>query len=125
LYAVIVFSIVVEIALVDGERSWSRCMQVDKGRILQETLTRLSRLGEGEGLLLQPYKKDRSIYVVRRKNMVQVFEQGFVRKEFMVETGKVKKLLKTLCKKEFPRSNKVWLNVCTAEEVSHFAEKWG
>lgn len=98
-------------------------MQVDKGRILQETLARLSRLEEGEGLLLQPYKKDRSVYVIRRKNMYQVLERGFARKEFAVETRKIKKLLKTLCKKEFPRSNKVWLNFCTAEDVVSFVDE--
>jgi len=120
----ILFCTVVEIALsVGGERIWSRFMQVDKGRVLQETLARLSRLGEGEGLLLQPYKKDRSVYVIRRKSMYQVLERGFAKKEFAVEKGKVKKLLKTLCKKEFHRSNKVWLNFCTAEEVDSFTEK--
>ena len=98
-------------------------MQIDRGRVLQESLARLSRLEEGEGLLLQPYKKDRSLCVIRRNNMYQVLERGFARKEFVVEIKKIRKLLKTLCKKEFPRSNKLWLNVCTVEEVDFFAGK--
>jgi hypothetical protein len=121
--AMILFCTVVEIALLGGAHG-ADFMQVDNGRVLQETLARLSRLGEGEGLLLQPYKKDRSVYVIRRKDMYQVLERGFAQKEFAVATGKIKKILKTLCKKEFPRSNKVWLNFCTAEEVDSFAEKW-
>ncbi len=32
-------------------------MQIDKGRIVQEIVARLSKLKDGEGLLLQPYKK--------------------------------------------------------------------
>ncbi len=92
-------------------------MQVDKGRLLQETLTRLSKLREGEGILLQPYKKDRSVCVIRRENMYMVVERGFARKEFVVETKKIRKLLKTLCKKEFPRSNKIWLNSLEPEEA--------
>jgi hypothetical protein len=99
-------------------------MLVDKGRVLQETLARLVRLEEGEGLLLQPYKKDRSVYVIRRPNMYQLLEQGFARKEFTAETKKIRKLLKTLCKKEFPRSNKIWRIFCTGEEVDSFIEKW-
>ena len=98
-------------------------MQIDRGRVLQESLARLSRLEEGEGLLLQPYKKDRSLCVIRRNNMYQVLERGFARKEFVVEIKKISKLLKTLCKKEFPRSNKLWLNICTVEEVDFFAGK--
>lgn len=93
-------------------------MQVDKGRLIQETVARLSKLGEGEGLLLQPYKKDRSIYVVRRKNEYLVVERGFARKEFIVDMKKIKKLLKTLCRKEFPRSNKVWLNYVAQEDAA-------
>ncbi len=95
-------------------------MQVDKGRLLQETLARLSKLREGEGLLLQPYKKDRAVCVIRRENMYRVVERGFARKEFVVESKKIRKLLKTLFKKEFPRSNKIWLNVIAPEEADKF-----
>lgn len=98
-------------------------MQIDRGRVLQESVARLSRLEEGEGLVLQPYKKDRSLCVIRRKDMYQVLERGFARKEFVVEIQKIRKLLKTLCKKEFPRSNRLWLNIYTVEEVIRFVEK--
>lgn len=96
-------------------------MQIDKGRVLHATLARLSRLKEGEGLLLQPYKKDRAVCVIRRRETFQVLERGFSRQEFFVETEKIRKLLKGLCKKEFPRSNTVWLNLLGPEEADVFA----
>ncbi|HID70830.1 MAG TPA: hypothetical protein EYP35_10350 [Desulfobacterales bacterium] len=95
-------------------------MQIDKGRLIQEAVARLSKLGEGEGLLLQPYKKDRSVYVIRRENTYLVVERGFARKEFIVDTKKIKKLLKTLCRKEFPRSNRIWLNYVSQENAVKF-----
>ncbi len=98
-------------------------MQIDKGRIVQEIVARLSKLKDGEGLLLQPYKKDRSVYVIRRGSCCRVLERGFVRKECVLEMNKVRKLLKTVCKREFPRSNKIWLKLCAAEEVESLLEK--
>lgn len=96
-------------------------MQVDKGRLLHATLERLSRLKEGEGVLLQPYKKDRSVCVIRRQETFQVLERGFSREEFFVEPEKIRKLLKGLCRKEFPRSHKVWLELLGPEEAAVFA----
>jgi len=95
-------------------------VQFPKGRILRETLARLPRLREGEAVLLQPYKKDRSVCIVLRKDMYQVLERGFDVREFEVDTGKIKKVLKSLCRKEFPRSNKIWLKLCSTEEVNIF-----
>ncbi len=92
-------------------------MQVDSGRIIQETLARLSKLNDGEGLLLQPYKKDRSVLVIQSAYTCWVIERGFVRKEYEVEMKKIRKLLKKVFKNEFQRSNKVWLKQCSTEEV--------
>ncbi len=95
-------------------------MQVDKGRLIQETVARLSKLAEGEGLLLQPFKKDRSVYVLQRGNTYFVVERGFARKEFIVDKKKIKKLLKTLYRKEFPRSNRIWLNYLSQKDATEF-----
>lgn len=100
-------------------------MLLVKGRVVQETLARLSEIAEGEGLLLRPYKKDRSVYVIRRnKGAIQVCERGFANNDFRVPEGKVKKILKTLCKREFPRSNKVWLTPCSAAEIVACVKAW-
>ena len=99
-------------------------MQVDNGRLLHEVLARLSRLEEGGGLLLQPFKKDRAIFVILRDGMYQVLERGFARKDFVVDSKKIKKLLKRLCRKEFPRSNKVWLTRHPLEAIKILTEKY-
>ncbi len=96
-------------------------MQIDKGRLLHTVLARLSQLKDGEGVLLQPYKKDRAVCLIRRGETFQVLERGFSRKEFVVEREKIKKLLKTLCRKEFPRSNKIWLNLLGKEDTDAFS----
>ncbi len=93
-------------------------MQLDKGRILHETLKRLVKLTAGDGLLLQPFKKDRSVcFVLLRKN-VRILEKGFLVKDYVVEQKKIKKELKVLCRREFPRSNKVWLKQISSEEIA-------
>jgi len=49
--------------------------------------------------------------------MHQVFERGFDIEGGTVETGKIRNVLKRLCRRVFPRSNKIWLKFCQAEEV--------
>ncbi len=98
-------------------------MQFSKGRILQETLARLPGLREGEAVLLQPFKKDRSVCIILRDNMYQVLERGFDVREFEVEARKIRKVLKNLCRKEFPRSNKIWLKLLGVDEVDTFTGK--
>jgi hypothetical protein len=80
-------------------------------------------LKEGEAVLLQPYKKDRSVCIILRENMYQVLERGFEVREFEVEAGKIRKVLKNLCRKEFPRSNKMWLKLFSSDDVDIFTGK--
>lgn len=95
------------------------------GRVIQETVTRMKTVADGEGLLLQPHKKDRSVYVIRRGASFGVFEKGFSIQHFTVDAGKLKKLLKTICRREFPRSNKVWVSKITAREGVEILQKGG
>lgn len=96
-------------------------MQVDKGRLLHETLLRLHKLKSGEAVLLQPYKKDRVVCIVLSGEQFHIIEQGFEQNEFTVNGNRLRKLLKTLCKREFPRSKKLWLTILTREEAAGFA----
>ena len=98
-------------------------MQVDKGRILHETLARLAKLASGEGLLLQPFKKDRSVCLVPQYGAVRIVEKGFAEKDYAVEEKKLKKELKILCRREFPRSKKVWVKRLTCEEIAALLKK--
>lgn len=94
-------------------------MQIDKGRILHETLRFLTKLEAGEGIVLQPYKKDRSLYLVPDGVTIRIIERGFVRNDYVVEASKLKKALKVVVRREFPRSNKVWLLRLPCEDVAH------
>ncbi len=95
-------------------------MQVDKARILHESLARLAKLVHGEGLLLQPFKKDRAICLVALDGAVRILERGFVENDYVVDAKKIRKELKVLCRREFPRSNKVWLKRLSPEEVLEY-----
>jgi hypothetical protein len=85
-------------------------MQVETGRLLHTVLGCLQQLEAGKSVLLQPYKKDRSVLVSRFEEGYRVLEDGFVKKEYQVGEEKIRKLLKKLIRKEFPRSNRVWLS---------------
>jgi hypothetical protein len=64
------------------------------------------------------------VYVVRCDGQFEVLENGFSRQRFTVGELKLKKLLKTICKREFPRSNKVWMSKLTSEESATVIQKW-
>lgn len=87
-------------------------MRRDKGGLLHETLVRLVQLEEDDTVLLQSFKKDRAILVTLQEGMYQVLERGFVRKDFVVEIKKIRKLLKSVCRRAFPNSRKLWLTLC-------------
>ncbi len=81
---------------------------VDISNVIPVVLKKVVQLDEGQSLVLQTYKRDRSLTVVRLADQrILVREDGFSKEEFEVDIAKLKKLLKTLVKKEFPRSNKV------------------
>jgi hypothetical protein len=81
---------------------------LDKATAVQEVLRRLQKMDSGETLELLTWKKDRSLLLVRQeRDKILVHERGFVDQEFRVDFSKIKKLLKTLIKREFPRSHKI------------------
>lgn len=99
-------------------------MLLDRGRIVEETVRRMMRLGETEGVLLQPYKKDRSVYIIRCGEDYEVLEAGFARQRVTVDFKKLRKFLKVICKREFARSNKVRINSLSAEDSSKVRKRW-
>lgn len=85
---------------------------IDKDKIIDTVIERLSKLPVGYYMDLRTYKRNRSVIVVKKSdNELLVIEKGFYRERFEVNLEKLKKLLKTLLKKEFPRSSKVRLYV--------------
>ncbi|MEN8135059.1 MAG: hypothetical protein ABFS18_05925 [Thermodesulfobacteriota bacterium] len=83
---------------------------IDKSSLIKTVLAKLHKLPVGHYLDLQTYKRDRSVIIVKQAaEALLVVEDGFYRDSFAINNAKLKGLLKTLLKKEFPRSNKVRL----------------
>lgn len=80
---------------------------------------RLKSCAVGQGLEVRTFKGDRSITVVKQnETMVWVREQGFVTADYPnIPLAKLKKLLKTLQKREFPRSNKLHTRTIDGDDV--------
>ena len=83
---------------------------IAKTAILTMVLERIKKMPVGHYLDLRTYKRNRSVIVVKKADDdFLVIEDGYGQEEFRVEPGKLRRLLKTLLKKEFPRSRKVRL----------------
>ena len=83
---------------------------IDKTKIIDTVQERLKKLPVGNYLDLRTYKRNRSVIIVKmdRDNLL-VIENGYFKERFKIKAEKLKKLLKTLLKKEFPRSRKIRL----------------
>ena len=61
---------------------------------------------------LKTYKRDRGATIVKiSEDCLRITETGFENAEFEVPVSRLKKTLKSVLKKEFPRSNKVRVTV--------------
>ena len=81
---------------------------LDKATALPALLRRLDKLPRGHALDLRTYKRNRSVLIRRvGADAFDVIEDGFQREDFRVPFSGLKKLLKTLLKREFPRSTKI------------------
>jgi len=84
---------------------------IDISNALPTVLTKLKTLSPGHYIELLTYKKDRSIKMVKiSESELLVVEKGFVTQEVSIDPKKLKKILKSLIKREFPRSNKAHLH---------------
>ncbi len=83
---------------------------IDKTRILDVVAERLGPLRVGHYLELRTYKRNRALFIVKQSEQrLLVLQRGYEQARFDVEPKKLRKLLRGLLKKEFPRSNKVRL----------------
>lgn len=81
---------------------------IDKAGAIPTVLTKLKKIPVGQGLDLRTFKRDRSVVLLRvAEDKYEVVEAGFEKKRFETNFKGLKKLLKTLIKREFPRSNKI------------------
>ena len=71
---------------------------------------KVAKLPVGHALDLRTYKRNRSVVIVKMSETELAFvEDGFEKQTFTEPANKLRKVLKTLIKREFPRSTKVRL----------------
>ena len=85
---------------------------IDKTKIIDTVCERLKKLPVGHYIDLKTYKRNRTVIIVKiDEKKLLVVEDGYFKDRFIIKSDKLKKLLKTLLKKEFPRSKKIRLYV--------------
>ncbi|MDD3312600.1 hypothetical protein [Pseudodesulfovibrio sp.] len=90
---------------------------IDKAAALPTLLARLRKMETGRGLALLTYKRDRSVTVIRLDvNRYEVRENGFAKTTKETDQVGLKGLLRTLLKREFPRSNKIRVRELSAAD---------
>jgi hypothetical protein len=83
---------------------------LDKSTAIPTIIEQLHKLPPGHAIDLRTFKRNRSVLIVKAGAGRYAFqEDGFLQETFEVPEDKLKKTLKTLFKKEFPRSNKIRL----------------
>ncbi len=77
---------------------------------LLQTLRTLKKLTPPAGVQLLSYKRNRKISITKEKEgILHVQQTGYDHKTYRIPESNLAKLLKTLFKKEFPRSRKIRL----------------
>ncbi|QJB55386.1 hypothetical protein [Pseudodesulfovibrio sp. zrk46] len=83
---------------------------IDKATAIPAIMNKLKKLPVGHAIDLRTYKRNRSVVIARvADDEFDVVEKGFHEERFLVPLSRMKKLLKSLLKKEFPRSTKMRL----------------
>jgi len=81
---------------------------IDKATALESVLRKLKKLPVGHCIDLRTYKRNRSLLILHIRELEYIiYEDGYETIEHQVAFKGMKKLLKTLFKREFPRSNKI------------------
>ncbi len=81
---------------------------IDKSVVVEALLERLDKLEVGHCLDVRTYKRNRSVVLIKTgESDYHIIEDGFCREEFTVDSRRLKRTIKELLKKEFPRSRKV------------------
>jgi hypothetical protein len=92
---------------------------IDKSKIIETVHERLKNLPTGHYLDLRTYKRNRSVIIAKMgEDDLLIIENGYFKERFRLKPEKLKKALKTILRKEFPRSRKIRLYV-----MGRFSEK--
>ncbi len=75
---------------------------------ISDAIKKLKKMEDGNCLDIRTYKRDRSILIEKIGNKYNIYENGFEKQVFKsVEEVELKKILKIIQRKEFPRSSMV------------------
>ncbi len=81
---------------------------IDKASAMNTILRKLEKLDTGCGLDLRTYKRNRAILVRKTgPDTFMILQNGYETNSFEEDGSTIKKRLKALFKKEFPRSTKI------------------
>lgn len=81
---------------------------VDMSNFIDFTVIKLKQIEVGQGVCLLTFKKDRHVTVIKEQEGFTIKEAGFYHEVFEAPDEKhLRKILKTMVRKEFPRSNRL------------------
>jgi len=85
--------------------------------VIKKILAGLDKLPPEHGYEVLSYKRNRGLDILRiDSDLVLVRERGYREAEYRVAPGELGKLLKSLCKYEFPRSRQLRLYQITSPD---------
>jgi sarcosine oxidase gamma subunit len=98
---------------------------IDKATAMETVMRKLEKMPVGHAVDLRTYKRNRSVVIARTgEDAFDVVESGFVDARHQATLATMRKLLKTLLKREFPRSTKIRLyDLGRAEADTRIARK--
>jgi recombinational DNA repair protein RecR len=81
---------------------------VNKTTLIDTLEKKIKKIAVGTCLDVRSYKRDRKILVVKSaEDVLRIIEDGFDSGEYVVLLAEFRKLMKTLIRREFPRSTKI------------------
>jgi len=81
---------------------------IDLKSAAKQAITRLGKVLPPAGIEILSYKRNRGVTIMKTgNNSLLVQERGYLEKEWQIKNDELAKLLKSICKREFPRSRMV------------------
>ena len=75
---------------------------------IKRSIQMLGKLSPPQGVEILTYKRNRGVSILKKEeDLLFVRERGYEDNEFSVSSAALPKLLKSIAKREFPRSRKV------------------